>query len=317
MFKRAFIITVLSAALTVPSAFSASMGDTSTAIKVPVNDWTGQNLSAYVLGQLLEKLGYKVEYPTAQTIPQYTSIGQGDLHVQPEAWENNAPEIFAKLADEGKIVVVGPEGLSAREGWMYPAYMQEKCPGLPDWKALYDCAAAFGTPETFPKGRLVTYPADWGTRSKDLVAAIKLPFEPVAGGTEGAMMAEVKSAYAAKEPMLMMFWEPHWIHSDYDFKWVNWPTDASECEKKAGLSSGSLAECGFQQAAVYKIVWNGFKDKWPAAYALVDKFHFTNADQNPLINEVDNNKRDAKEVAADWISQNESVWKPWINAAKN
>ncbi len=308
--------TALSVTLGVSGAFAADMGDKSAVINIPVNEWTGQHLSAHVLGQLLSKMGYDVEYVTAGAVPQLTAIGQGDLHVQPETWENNAGEIFPKLVDEGKIVIVGTEGLSAREGWMYPSYLKDECPGLPDWEALYDCASAFGTPETFPNGRLITYPADWGTRSKDLVAQIKLPYVPVAGGSEGAMVAELKSAYDAKEPILMMFWEPHWIHASYDFEWVNWPTDGGKCEEKAGLASGSLTECGFQQAAVYKIVWKGFKDKWPAAYVLIDKFQLTNADQNPMILEVDTNKRKVEDVAAEWISNNKAVWKPWIAAAK-
>ena len=57
--------------------------------------------------------------------------------------------------------------------------MNDQCPGLPSYEALYDCAQAFAAADTFPKGRLVTYPADWGTRSKDVVAMIELPFEPV------------------------------------------------------------------------------------------------------------------------------------------
>lgn len=37
--------------------------------------------------------------------------------------------------------------------------MEEKCPGLPDWKALMACGEAFATPETMPKGRVIDYPA--------------------------------------------------------------------------------------------------------------------------------------------------------------
>lgn len=314
---KKLIVLIVSLAFATPGAFAASMGDTGTPIKVAVNDWSGQQLSAYLLGEVLKKTGYKVEYVTAGTIPQLTGIGQGDLHVNPEIWENNAPEIFPKLVSEGKIVNVGKEGLSAREGWMYPAYMKEQCPGLPSWEALYDCAQAFGNPETFPKGRLITYPADWGTRSKDLVEQIKLPFVPVAGGSEGAMMAELKAAYESKEPILIMFWEPHWIHAGHDMEWIEWPTNSAACEQKAGLSSGSMeGPCGFHQADVFKVVWNGFKDKWPAAYALVDKFHLTNADQNPLIHEVDNEGRKPEEVAAEWVSKNKSTWQPWVDAAK-
>ena len=33
--------------------------------------------------------------------------------------------------------------MDAIEEWWYPTYMKEKCPGLPNWEALNDCAEAF------------------------------------------------------------------------------------------------------------------------------------------------------------------------------
>ena len=314
MLKQAITAAILSLSIGVSSVFAAELGDKDTAIKIPINEWTGQHLSAHILGQLFEKMGYKAEYVTAGAVPQFAAIAEGDLHVQPETWSNNVGDIYPKAVEEGKITVVGSEGLSAREGWMYPPYMKEKCPGLPDWKALYDCAQAFGNAETFPKGRLITYPADWGTRSKDLVEQIKLPFVAVAGGSEGAMIAEIKAAYDAKEPMIMMFWEPHWVHADYKFDWVDWPKDPKECLEKSG--GAEVAECGFQQADVLKVTWSGFKDKWPAAYAMLEKFELSNDQQNPLIQQVDSEKKKLEDVAAEWISKNEETWKPWVDAAK-
>lgn len=63
----------------------------------------------------------------------------------------------------GKVEVLGDLGLKPGETWFYPVYMRDKCPGLPDWKALNECAEMFTSPDTFPKGRFVDYPADWGT----------------------------------------------------------------------------------------------------------------------------------------------------------
>lgn len=317
MIKKLATIALAALALGMTQAASAELGAKDDPIKIPINEWTGQHLSAHILGQLLEKVGYKVEYVTAGAVPQFAAMQTGDLHVQPETWENNVGDIYPKAVEAGEIVIVGSEGLSAREGWIYPPYMKEKCPGLPDWKALYDCAQAFGTAETFPNGRLVTYPADWGTREKDLIDKIKLPFTPVAGGSEGAMVAELKAAYDAKEPIIMMFWEPHWIHAQYKFDWVNWPTDPKECEEKAGLPAGSMDVCGFHQAKVLKTVWKGFKDKWPAGYKLIEQFQMSNDQQNPLILEVDSKGRKLEDVAAEWIKANEAIWKPWVDAAAN
>ena len=122
----------------------------------------------------------------------------------------------------GEIVLVGSLGLVPREGWMYPPYMEEKCPGLPAVDALAKCAQAFGTAETFPKGRLITYPADWGTRSKDLVENAGLPLAAIAGGSEGAMIAETQECLCCQNNhMLMMFWA-HGIGSTPSSSSIGW-----------------------------------------------------------------------------------------------
>jgi glycine betaine/proline transport system substrate-binding protein len=257
-------------------------------------------------------MGYNIEYVSAGPLPQHPGLAQGNLHLQTEVWTNNVGDLYPGFVEKGDIVVVGDLGLEPKEGWIYPPYMEEKCPGLPSYQALYECQQAFATAATFPKGRVITYPADWGTRSRDLVASIDMPFEAIPGGSEGAMMAELKSAYAAQDPILMMIWQPHWIFADLDLKFVEWNPVSGECVEE---SQEKDTACGFQQAAVHKVVWGGFEDKWPAAFKLVNNFKLTNADENWAIFEVDNNGRDVKDVAKEWLATNEARWKPWIEAA--
>ena len=135
------------------------------------------------------------------------------------------------------------------------------------------------------------------------MASIKMPFEPI-GGSEGAMMAELKSAYAAKDPILMMIWQPHWIFADLDLKFVTWNPTTGECVEE---SQEKDTACGFQQAAVHKVVWGGFEKKWPAAYKMVSNLELTNADENWAIFEVDNNGRDVADVAKEWLEKMKRV----------
>jgi glycine betaine/proline transport system substrate-binding protein len=298
-------------------AQAGSVPESPDPIKIAINEWTEQHLSAHLAGEIMKRMGYNVEYVTAGAVPQFSAIAQGTLHVQPEVWTNNVGDIYPKAVASGDIVVVGQLGLEPRESFIYPPYMEEKCPGLPDYKALFDCPQAFATPETFPKGRLITYPADWGTREKDLVEAIGLPFVPVAGGSEGAMIAELKSAYAAREPILMFFWRPHWIHAELDFHWVEFPPYEPGCDTdpKLGLTPDHVNDCGFQQASVDKVVWKGVKDKWPAAYRLLQQFRLDNATQNALMLEVDQKGRPLEEVVSEWGDANTSIWQSWVDAA--
>ena len=128
------------------------LAQSSDPIKIAINEWTGQHISAHIAGELLKKAGFNVEYVTAGAVPQFAAIAQGNLHLQPEVWDNNVGEIYPKAVESGEIVQVGSLGLSPREGWIYPPYMEDKCPGLPAADALIKCAQAFGTAETFPKG---------------------------------------------------------------------------------------------------------------------------------------------------------------------
>ena len=51
----------------VPHAYAA---DSTDAIKIAINEWTGQHISAHVAGELLKKAGNNVEYVTAGAVPQ-------------------------------------------------------------------------------------------------------------------------------------------------------------------------------------------------------------------------------------------------------
>ena len=104
------------------------------------------------------------------------------------------------------------ESTSARPGWRprrsggIPAYMKEKCPGLPNWEALKDpaCAEAFSTAETAPKGRYLGGPVTWGGFDEERVEALDLPFEVVHAGTDAALFAELESAYQRKAPIMLL-----------------------------------------------------------------------------------------------------------------
>lgn len=307
--KKILKIGVLSAAvITATTTLAFAEGGP---IKIAINEWTGQNLSAHIAGSVLEEMGFTVEYVTAGAVPQFAAIAEGSLNFNPEIWTNNVGDIFPKAVEAGDIDVVGELGLEPREGWFYPPYMEELCPGLPAYEALYDCAQAFAAADTFPNGRLITYPADWGTRSADQVAAIGLPFQPVAGGSEGAMVAELTSAVAAKQPMLMMLWQPHWVHAEVDLNLVEWDSASADC--LAGVDQSRGDACGFAQAAVEKIVNREFAETWPQAYAFVQKYSLTNKDQNDLILRVDQGGKSVEDAVSEWMAENESTWRSWMN----
>lgn len=314
--KQRLLASIVGTAVLFGSAASAESVEP---IKIALNEWTGQNVTAKVLGNIYETMGFKVEYVTAGAMPQFGAMAEGKLTVQPEVWTNLVGEAYPKELATGNIVEVGSLGLNNYEGWAYPKYMEALCPGLPKLEALIACKAVLATPETLPKGRILAYPSDWGTASADLVKGMKLPFAAVPAGSEGALVAELKSAFLQKKPLVLMFWKPHWIHAQYELGWIDiQPPYSDECAKdaKVGPNPDETHDCSFPQARVIKSAWKGMEKEWPAAFSVLKAFEFDGAEQSKLVYQVDQDSKKIDDVVKEWLKANEAKWKPWVEAAK-
>ena len=148
-------------------------------IKLTIHDWTGQYVTTHIMGEVLKKAGYNIEYVQADYIAQFAGLESGDLHVAMEMWETTGKDAMEASLKTGKTVDLGETGMDAKEEWWYPLYMKEKCPGLPDWNALNQCAEAFSTPETAPKGRYLGGPVTWGGYDDERVEALEVDYEVV------------------------------------------------------------------------------------------------------------------------------------------
>jgi len=162
LFKSVTILFILVASLIVAGSALAEDPKSKDPIKLTIHDWTGQYLTTHMMGRVLEEMGYKVNYVQADYIAQFAGLESGDLHVAMEMWQTTGEQALDASLKTNKTVDLGETGMKAVEEWWYPLYMKEKCPGLPDWKALNDCAKAFSTPRDFSQGPLPWRPRDLG-----------------------------------------------------------------------------------------------------------------------------------------------------------
>ena len=276
--------------------------ESSDPIVLSIHEWTGQHITAYIAGHILERMGYSVEYVTAAVLPSATAVADGNITGSLELWDNNLGDYYPGLIEQGQIENLGSMGIDAREGWLYPKHVEELCPGIPAWDAFLGCAELFGTAETFPNGRFVEYPADWSDRATQLIKGEGLAFESVPAGSEGALIAELKSSVQRKSPLVMMFWAPHWALQKIDAGWIDIPQDLVE-------------KYSMQKPLVFKAVWPGMKDKWPAAYRFLQVYKVDNDIQEVLMGLIDNEGQDAIEATRQWVDENEAYWKPFVDEA--
>ena len=298
-------------------ASAAEMGAVDEPIKLAINEWTGQHVTTHVAGEMLKAAGYKVEYVTAGMMNQFQAIADGDIHATLEIWSSNVSDEYAKKIGEGTVVEIGDLGLDAKEGLAYPAHVADLCPGLPAWEALKDCAMNFATAETIPMGRLVDYPADWGTPGADRMKGLALPFKAVPAGSEGALITELRASTEKKSPLLITFWQPHWAMSAYDVKFVDLPVGNEECfnDPAWGPNPNETHDCDFAPSRIFKAGWSGFADKWPAAYEILSNYELKVEDQQPMMGAIDVDGGSVEDVVGDWMAGNEAVWRPVVDAA--
>ena len=284
-------------------------------IKLTLHDWTGQLVTTQIMGEVLKKAGYNIEYVQADYIAQFAGLKTGDLHVAMEMWETTGRDAMDEATATGKVENLGETGMQAIEEWWYPSYMKEKCPGLPDWKALNDCAEAFSTPETAPKGRYLGGPVTWGGFDDERAEALELDYEVVHAGTDAALFAELESAYQRKAPILLWVYAPHWAPVKFEGEWVEFPAYTAECynDPAWGTNPDAKYDCGKPRGPIWKVGWAGLKDKWPGAHKAIVNFKINNDEMGAMVSAVDLDGKKVEEVVADWVANNEERWKGWIN----
>ncbi|MEO1316414.1 MAG: ABC transporter substrate-binding protein [Pseudomonadota bacterium] len=298
---------------------ATELGAVDEPIKLAINEWTGQHVTTHVAGEMLKAAGYKVEYVTAGYFNMWEAMGEGEIHAALEVWSSNVSEGYGKQKDAGTVVEISDLGLEAKEGFAYPAHVAELCPGLPAWEALQDCAIQFATAETLPAGRLVDYPADWGTPGQDRLTGLELPYKAVPAGSEGALIAELRASTEKKSPLLIVFWQPHWAMSAYDVQFVDLPVGEAACYEDAswGPNPNAVNDCDFIPTRVFKTAWSGFAEKWPAAYEILTNYQMSTEAQQPLMGEIDVDGKAVEDAVAAWMAANEGAWKPVVDTAVN
>jgi len=284
-------------------------------IKLTLHDWTGQLLTTTIMGKVLANAGYNVEYVQADYIAQFAGLKTGDLHVAMEIWETTGREAMDEATGSDKVVNMGETGMDAIEEWWYPAYMEEVCPGLPDWKALNDCAQEFSTPETAPMGRYLGGPVTWGGFDDERVEALGMDFEVVHAGTDAALFAELESAYQRKAPIVLWIYAPHWAPAKYDGSFVKFPAYSAECYSDAsvGINPDMAYDCGKPTGPIWKVAWSGVADKWPGAAHAIEAFTVNNTDMGAMVAAVDLDGKSVEDVSDAWLAANKDAWSTWIS----
>ena len=293
-----------------------AMADSSDAIRIPLHNWSSQLVGAEVVGGVLEEAGFSVEYVPSDSQVVYQSMCDGDIELVHEVWEGAFGVAFQEQVDKGCVIDWSTHNAVTREEWWYPIYVEQQCPGLPDWEALNACASIFATAETGDKGRFLGGPVDWLKGDAERVEGLGMDFEVVNAGSAATLWAELDAASVDETPIVLFNWTPNFVEAVYEGNFIEFPTfeDACRTDPSWGINAELTHDCGNPADGYLKTgVGEHFPEQWPTAAAIVQRMDFTNPMLAAMAAAVDVDGKEPSEAATEWLAANEGLWRGWIS----
>ncbi|MDK2593478.1 ABC transporter substrate-binding protein [Pseudoalteromonas obscura] len=285
-------------------------------ISIPMNNWTSQRVLSYAVGSMIQTYGYNVIYHDMPASDQWGAMKKGLVHFQIEIWQQSMSGQFNRMIENNYIVDLGVHDVVVREEWWYPKYVEELCPGLPDWQALNRCATLFARKPGSSKG--VFYTIDWDYQDADLIRALGLHFTIERLNNENELWQLLEQAWENKTPVLIINWTPNWTDLYMPGNFVQFPKYSPACEVDAswGQNSNLVNDCGNPQKGwLRKAGWTGLQSTYPCVYNLLRKLNFSKnmiADASALVI-VDGHSE--QEAAKKWLEKYNLDIAHWLESS--
>lgn len=298
------------------TADTAATGEAGAGIVLAINPWTGSAVNANVAKIVLE-----ADYNTKVTLldidenATWPGLDSGDIDAVLEVWPSgHAADVTTYIDEKKSVVDLGLLGPEAKIGWYIPTAVLDKHPDLATWKGFEDPANAklFATAETGNDGQFLMGDPSYVSYDAQIIDNLGLPLKFVVAGSEAALITAIRQAVADDTPLLMQFWQPHWLQSQVALTQVELPPVTDACLASAAAADGKYA-CDYPVDPLFKAASAKLEAKNSVAFAFLSKFQLTTDQQNEIAAMIDGDGMDPAEAAQTWVDANPDVVAGWAS----
>ncbi|TNC22353.1 ABC transporter substrate-binding protein [Amycolatopsis alkalitolerans] len=303
----ALLLTACGGAKVGDSNASGSGGGKCGDFNIAVNPWVGYEANAAVVAYVAEHdLGCHVTKKDLKEEVSWQGFGTGEVDVILENWGHD--DLKKKYITEQKTAVeAGSTGVKGQIGWYVPPWLAKAHPDVLDWHNLNKYADMFKTSESEGKGQLLDGDPSFVTNDEALVKNLNLNYKVVYAGSETALIQAFKQAEQQKTPLIGYFYSPQWLLSEVPLVKVNLPPNTPGCD-----SDPQKVACDYPNYDLDKIASKKFADADGPAYQLVQKFQWTNEDQNTVARWIAEEKMSPDAAAKKWVDANQAKVTAWL-----
>jgi glycine betaine/proline transport system substrate-binding protein len=264
---------------------------------------------------LESQLGTKTDLIDIDENATWVGMDAGQIDAVLEVWPSgHAADYDTYVTGKKSVVDLGKLGPTAKIGWYVPSFVVDEHPELATWEGFKDPALAklFATPESGDLGQFLMGDPSYVTFDEQIIANLGLPLKYVVGGSEAAVISALEKAETDHTPVLVQFWQPHWLQSQLDLTEVKLPDVTDACLASAAAADGKYA-CDYAVDELYKAANAGLEAKNAAAFAFLQKFQLTTDQQNEIAAMIDGEaKMTPADAASKWVAANPDVVAGWL-----
>ncbi|WOQ16354.1 glycine betaine ABC transporter substrate-binding protein [Raineyella sp. W15-4] len=124
--------------------------------------------------------------------------------------------------------------------------------------------------------------------------------------SEAALIAQLERSYSRKEPILLYFYHPHWLFQKYDLVQLTEPTPYTDgCFDTTG-------KCAIPTLSAHIAARKDLQQRAPRFVSLLQHVSIPLTDIEAMQQQVDVEKKPAKDVARAWVDAHASAVTGWI-----
>jgi glycine betaine/proline transport system substrate-binding protein len=280
-------------------------------VTIAVNVSPGSRADAAVVGYLLEhNLGCTVVKRQLDDIASWQFLAVGKVDVILENWDHG--DLAKTFISTQKMAQnAGPNGNVGFTGWFTPKYVVDANPDLlttsTNPKVLNNFVGLFKTDASGGQGQLLDGDPHFVTQDHGMINGFRLDYRVVYSGSDQASQQAILAAVAQKQPILAYYVTPNWFSTKVDLVHLALPAFHPGCDRDP-----NSVPCDYPVWPLDKVVSTKFATSGSPAFKLIQRFTWTNADQDLVSASIFDAQLSDDAAATRWLDANPTKWQAWL-----
>ncbi|MAX32354.1 MAG: glycine/betaine ABC transporter substrate-binding protein [Halomonadaceae bacterium] len=274
---------IVSAGLLLGAASPLAQADS---LRLGIGEWATGQASTYVLKAVLEDAGHQVDVSSVSLAAIWQGLSVGELDAFSGAWLPVTQASYYEGVSD-KVDDLGPNLTDARVGLAVPSYA--------DATSIADLS---GAGETL--GQRI-YGIDPGAGimalTEQAMQAYGIEDWQLVAGSDAAMSQTLKTAISREEPVVVTAWSPHPVFADQSPRYLDDPKGIYSSDEQ-----------------IHTVVRKGLAEEKPEVTAILDRFQWTLADMQGLL-DANQENGDYEANARAWVDAHPELVATWLGQA--